>query len=218
MEHYFSFPFPPCSGRRMQAAFVGGRIHRAEGVGAVGHQAGQQGESELIMFNQSYELVSLRHFWPSIFLPLQYFLTRNFSSLIAFAVGGLYLPGNGFSMIGAHTDSPCLRVRAHTHLPVKSQSAQESTQQLSELGVFGIWVSTFLLSQVKTRSKKTKNGCLQVGVECYGGGIWNTWFDRDLTVAGRVMVKVPGSFFYYCWDYFCMRLHLYAIIRNDDRY
>lgn len=43
--------------------------------------------------------------------------------------------------------------------------------------------------KIKPRSKKSGSGCTMLGVECYGGGLWHTWFDRDLSVSGRVLIR-----------------------------
>jgi aspartyl aminopeptidase len=81
----------------------------------------------------------------------KYFLTRNDSSLIAFIVGTKTKDASGFKIIGAHTDSP--------NLKLKPNPAYE------------------------------KSGYLQLGVEVYGGVLLTTWTDRDLSLAGRIIIK-----------------------------
>ncbi|PYH90876.1 peptidase M18, aminopeptidase I [Aspergillus ellipticus CBS 707.79] len=105
-----------------------------------------------LLAKAGFQEIKEKDSWASTCRPGgKYYLTRNQSTLIAFAVGKKWQPGNPISMVGAHTDSPVLRVK-----PV---------------------------------SNKRGEGYVQVGVEAYGGGIWHTWFDRDLGVAGRAMVR-----------------------------
>jgi aspartyl aminopeptidase len=78
------------------------------------------------------------------------YVVRGGSSLAAFTIGERPAHEAGFLLIGAHTDSPNLRLK-----PVPDVRAY---------------------------------GYHQLAVEPYGGVLWTTWLDRDLSLAGRVVV------------------------------
>ena len=84
----------------------------------------------------------------------RYFVTRDDGSLIAFVIGRDVI-NHGFRIIGAHTDSPGLRVKAN--------GAHDSA------------------------------GYLRLATEVYGGPILATFTERDLLLAGRVMVRDVSS-------------------------
>jgi len=85
----------------------------------------------------------------------RYVVTRNDSSLIAFTTGRSPFCDTGISMAGAHTDSPCLKVK-----PVPDME---------------------------------NGGGTRLGVEVYGSPLLTTWFDRDLSLAGRVSTIRDGE-------------------------
>lgn len=107
-----------------------------------GFQRLQESEAWALSSNQGIEATD-----SSAFTAGRYYVSRNDSSLIAFVLNKPLL-GNGFRMIGAHTDSPCLKVKPNPEV--------------------------------------VNQRYLQLGVEIYGGALLNPWFDRDLSLAGRV--------------------------------
>jgi len=83
--------------------------------------------------------------------PGSYVVTSSGSNLFAFVLPEARDHRRQFRIVGAHTDSPNLRL--------------------------------------KPNAEYTAEGYAQVGVEVYGGALLNSWLDRDLGVAGRVMVR-----------------------------
>lgn len=86
----------------------------------------------------------------------KYFVAKNSSAVIAFIVGKGNLAKEGFRIIGAHTDSPGLKIKP---------------------GACSV----------------TSDGYVKLNVEVYGGAILQTWFDRPLALAGRLVVKENGT-------------------------
>mmetsp|Transcript_10406 Transcript_10406/g.11855 ORF Transcript_10406/g.11855 Transcript_10406/m.11855 type:complete len:476 (+) Transcript_10406:80-1507(+) len=89
--------------------------------------------------------------WTGLAKGGRYFVTRNGSSVVAFAIGGRHEPCKGYKVVGGHTDSPNFQLKPNCNI-----------------------------------KKGPYHG---VAVQCYGGGLWHTWFDRELTVAGRVVLR-----------------------------
>jgi len=85
----------------------------------------------------------------------KYYVVRNNSSLAAFISGHQKVQDCGFKIVGAHTDSPTLRI--------------------------------------KNEGASVKGSLLRMSVEPYGGGIHSTWLDRNLSLAGRVMLENAGG-------------------------
>jgi aspartyl aminopeptidase len=68
----------------------------------------------------------------------KYFVTKNNSTLFAFAIGGEFKPGSGFSMVVGHTDSPSLRVK-----PISTETSAKFVQVGVSTYGGGTWRSWF---------------------------------------------------------------------------
>ncbi|KAF2125256.1 hypothetical protein P153DRAFT_389415 [Dothidotthia symphoricarpi CBS 119687] len=86
----------------------------------------------------------------------KYYVDRNGTSLIAFAVGEKYEAGNGAAIVAGHIDALTAKLKPIPKL-------------------------------------RNKAGYVQLGVAPYAGALGDTWWDRDLGIGGRVLVKENGK-------------------------
>ncbi len=105
--------------------------------------------------NCGFSMLSEKDVWH--LEPLKkYYVCRNQSSVIAFVIGSKQISESGFRLIGAHTDSPALKL--------------------------------------KPKSEKKIKSYVRIGVEVYGNPIISSWIDRELSIAGRVMIWKDDQF------------------------
>ena len=109
-----------------------------------------------ILDENGFERIMPREKW-EIKKGGKYFLKKSSSTIIAFTVGEDFDVKNGFKIFGAHTDSPCFRIKPNPEIVTEN--------------------------------------VVRLNTEVYGGPILSTWFDRPLSIAGRVIVKGEDSFF-----------------------
>ena len=109
-----------------------------------------------ILDENGFERIMPREKW-EIKKGGKYFLKKSSSTIIAFTVGEDFDVKNGFKIFGAHTDSPCFRIKPNPEIVTEN--------------------------------------VVRLNTEVYGGPILSTWFDRPLSIAGRVIVKGENSFF-----------------------
>lgn len=91
------------------------------------------------------------------------YVTRGDTSIAAFHLGTVPVDRAGFRLVGAHTDSPNLRLKPNAHVQ--------------------------------------RSGFHQLGVEVYGGVLFSTWLDRDLSLAGRVVSAKDGRLTHHLVDF-----------------
>ncbi len=110
----------------------------------------------------------------------RYYAVRGGASLIAFVLGSRPMAEAGFRIIGAHTDSPGLRL--------------------------------------KPKAAMAGDGIARLSVEVYGGPILATFTDRDLSLAGRVVLRGAAGqeTRLLCFDRTLVRLPNLAIHMNRD--